>query len=235
MTYRHPRSASMTGETSPVKAPAASQNMSCAPSPTADPSKILDTSARLVKGGHTATSTLAGSALRVIAETRARASATVVCIFQLPTTNGVRAMSPIQQGRDTGEVLTLKKLQGRSPAGRNVGHAVREPHLLDGRGGIAPADNSYSFRLRHRFGNRPGPRAEGREFKHAHRPIPHHCSRAGNHRSIRRGGLGSDVHPHPPRGDGFGGDDARSRVFCEAVGDNHIIGQPEADAAFRRV
>src|SRR5574337_924108 len=74
-----------------------------------------------------------------------------------------------------------------------------------------------------------------REFKHAHRPVPHHRPRADDHCRIRRGGLGSDVHPHPPRGDGAGGDDTRSRVFCEAVSDNHIIRQSERDAASRRV
>src|SRR6266545_2081103 len=94
-TRRHPSSASIVGEISPVNAPWGSQWQFCAPSPTAEPPSTSATAASAVKGGHTTTSTPRGRLSPSRTDwASARASAKPPCIFQLPTTRGVRMTYP---------------------------------------------------------------------------------------------------------------------------------------------
>src|SRR5213594_1706266 len=94
-TRRHPSSASIVGEISPVNAPWGCQWQFCAPSPTAEPPSTSATAASAVKGGHTTTSTPRGRLSPSRTDwASARASAKPPCIFQLPTTRGVRMTYP---------------------------------------------------------------------------------------------------------------------------------------------
>src|SRR4030067_3744129 len=93
-------SATIGGETSPVYAPAFSQCMFWAPIPMSVPSSKADTASKAVKGGQSTFSTpLIACKPGTISETICLASVTVLYIFQLPATTGVRMVTPYPVGQ----------------------------------------------------------------------------------------------------------------------------------------
>jgi len=83
---------SINGEISPVYAPCSAQFMFCAPRPMRVPASASRAAASAVNGGHTTASTCSsGSGSARTATAKARVSAIVLCIFQLPTMSGLRA------------------------------------------------------------------------------------------------------------------------------------------------
>jgi hypothetical protein len=83
----------MGGLTSPVKAPFSSQNTFCAPTLSDDPASVCCAKAKNGNGGHTTFSTPATpSMLLRRAWHNSAAVRTVVCIFQLAATIGVRRL-----------------------------------------------------------------------------------------------------------------------------------------------
>src|SRR5512138_2212108 len=90
MTYLQ-NSLTIPGATSPVNAPFSSQYRFCAPTPIGEPSSSEATAGIARKGGHTTFSTFEIAPSRALmAETRSRASAAVLFIFQFPATSDVR-------------------------------------------------------------------------------------------------------------------------------------------------
>src|ERR1700752_123628 len=90
MTYLQ-NSFTMPGATSPVNAPFSSQYKFWAPRPIPEFSSNSYNAGIAMKGGHSTFSTLGISRnFAMIVETRSRASATVLFIFQFPATTGVR-------------------------------------------------------------------------------------------------------------------------------------------------
>src|SRR5439155_10418153 len=130
-TRRHPSSASIVGEISPVNAPWGCQWQFCAPSPTTEPPSTSATAASAVKGGHTTTSTPRGRLSPSRTDwASARASAKPPCIFQLPTTRGVRMTYP---------------RRGASPPFRSLPPGIVAP----AKPALEPRSCRTSFVLRH--------------------------------------------------------------------------------------
>src|SRR5215211_5665076 len=103
MTYWQ-NSFTMSGATSPVNAPFSSQCRFCAPRPIPDPARISAKAGIAMKGGHKTFSTFAISfSFACIVETSPRASATVLFIFQLPATSGVRILIYLLNTKGTKE------------------------------------------------------------------------------------------------------------------------------------
>ena len=97
ITYWH-RLRSISGDTSPVKAPASSKYMFWAPTMTGLPETACRTAASEMKGGQRMISTLLESgAPAATSEANAAASSSVVFIFQLPATMQ-RGMAYIPSG-----------------------------------------------------------------------------------------------------------------------------------------
>src|SRR5271157_348748 len=92
ITWVQPTSTSIPPEISPVYAPDASQNMSCAPRPTGEPSSTWSIRLKKTKGGQTATCTsVAVPRPDFTPSARAMAVSAVVGFnFQLPAINRVR-------------------------------------------------------------------------------------------------------------------------------------------------
>src|SRR5688572_7627488 len=90
MTYWQ-NSFTMPGETSPVNAPFSSQYKFCAPSPISEFLSNSYTAGMATNGGHNIFSTFEISCnFSLIVNTRSRASAAVLFIFQFPATTGIR-------------------------------------------------------------------------------------------------------------------------------------------------
>ena len=76
------------------------------------------------------------------------------------------------QDVDRRQLLALDELEERAAAGRNVGNAVLDAVLLDGRQRVAAARQRERLGARDGVGERAGALAELIEFEHAHRPVP---------------------------------------------------------------
>src|SRR5439155_4657807 len=176
-----PISTSMGAETSPVNAPLGRSCMFCAN--TATPRAASRAAASAVNGAQTATST--PSRGRTAAR-NSRASACVLCIFQLPAMSGMRvtrappcvlALEPASSGislerDDTGQLATLDELERRSAAGRDVIDAVLEPEPGQRGDAVAAAHDRRRAGARDGFGHRARARGEGLELEGAHRAVP---------------------------------------------------------------
>src|SRR6266567_4483023 len=177
-TRRHPSSASIVGEISPVNAPWGSQWQFWAPSPTAEPPSTSATAASAVKGGHTTTSTPRGRLSPSRTDwASARASAKPPCIFQLPTTSGVRmclSLLDVVEGGHPGELTALQELEEGAARRRDVPDPGRHPHPVNGRDRVATAHHGEGPALADglRHAERTG--SEGLLLEDPHRPVPDH-------------------------------------------------------------
>src|SRR5262245_57522345 len=83
--------------------------------------------------------------------------------------------SGVVQQIDALELLSLQHFQGCAAAGRDVGHLVGQAELLDGRGGVAAADDAGGAaggRVGDGLGDLARPDREGGPLKDAHGTVP---------------------------------------------------------------
>src|SRR5687767_313121 len=116
------------------------------------PSATPRTVESAVYGTHSPTSTpVIPSSSRTRSATKLRASAGVLCIFQLPAMYGLR--SDIVERLHSGQFLTLEQLERCTAACGEVGHLVRQSKLREGRRRVAAADDRGPLASRHRLGD----------------------------------------------------------------------------------
>src|SRR5262245_53092203 len=132
--------------------PVPSQWQFGAPSDTAEPATTSPTAESAVNGGHNKTSTPRGrfSPSRM-ASANSRASAIVPCIFQLPTTRGMRMGRPlalVERG-NARQHAPFEIFEKSAARGRDVPDARGDAGLLDGRDRVAASDHRESAALAH--------------------------------------------------------------------------------------
>src|SRR4051812_9121560 len=116
----------MGGETSPVYAPDGSWCMFWASTLISDSFNPSRAAVSAVNGGQIASSTPLPIGRRASSfRPKSRASAAVMCIFQLPAMYGRRASGVIQR-LHSGELLSLQQLERRAASGGEVRHAIRQ-------------------------------------------------------------------------------------------------------------
>src|SRR5919204_6754950 len=138
------------------------------------PSAASTAAARAVNGTQTPTSTSpAAPSTRPRTSSRyERASAAVLCIFQLPAMYGRRSCSGIVERLHSGQLLALQQLQGGAPARGEVRDAVGQAELGERRGAVPAADHRGSGRGRDGLGERARSGGERLELEGAHGSVP---------------------------------------------------------------
>src|SRR3954469_37821 len=112
--------------------------MFCASTFTSDPPSASTVADRAVNGTQSASSTPLPIGSRDSSRcTYERASAVVLCIFQLPAMYWRRDPSGVIQGLHSRQRLPLEQLQRRASAGRQVRDLVRVTELRQRRGRVA--------------------------------------------------------------------------------------------------
>ena len=102
--------------------------------------------------------------------TNASASATVLCIFQLPAISGVRGSSPATS--TPGSVLpSISSSDAPPPVDRWVTRSAR-PNGVQRGGAVAAADDGRARRAGDGLGDRARPGGERLELERAHRAVP---------------------------------------------------------------
>src|SRR6478609_1688270 len=115
-------------------------------------------------------------------------------IFQLAAKIGLRNMFLGVGVRDTGQSdfgqrchagqdFPFEEFEGRAAACGNEGHLVIETELVDGRDGVAAADDGDRVAGGHGLGNGAGALGEAFNFEHAHRAVPDDGFRLGDFRA----------------------------------------------------
>ena len=227
------------GEISPVKAPCSSQWQFWAPErhrgPRAAPRPPR---AATVKGGHTTTSTprVRRSPSRTVWAS-SRASACVPCIFQLPTTSGVRIRPRSSSAATPGQHAALEELEERAARGGHVADPVHHAGALHRRDRVPAADHRERAGVRDRPRHRRGARRERRLLEDAHRPVPDDGPGALEGGGELVDGRRADVEPHQIVRDLADGHRARRRAGVQPRRGHHVDGQPDgtprARARFR--
>src|SRR3954451_10995871 len=121
---------------------------------TSEPPKASTVAAKAVNGAHTASSTPFPIGSRDSSRcTYSRASAVVLCIFQLPAMYCRRDPSGVIESLHSGQLLPLEQLERRAAAGRQVRDIVGEPELGQRRRRVAAADDGRPARAGHGLGH----------------------------------------------------------------------------------
>src|SRR3954453_12917673 len=140
-----PRSRSMGGAISPVKAPSDAQCVFCAQTEMLVPPRMASACTSDVNGGHTATSTSSTVPSAATSSWQnASVSDAVLNIFQLPA----MSMSLLLWDReDAGKFLAFEQLERGAAPGRDPGDPVGEAELLDRAYRVAAADDGVGRRV----------------------------------------------------------------------------------------
>ena len=128
------------------------------------------------------------------------ASATVLCIFQLPAIRAALRRPALTLSASTPGSAALEQLERGTAAGRDVRELSARP-TGQGRGRVAAADDGRAGRRGHGLGDGGCPRRT-LVLEDAHRPVPEDGP-GGEHRLARRPRRvrGPDVERHPAVGD----------------------------------
>ena len=154
------------------------------------------TALRAVNGGQMTTSCWVAAIRGSSASTKAAASATVLCIFQLAAMYG-RAAQASRKRLHSRQLLSLQQLQRRSSSGREPVHLLSEAELVQRGDRVAAADHGRPGRRGDRLGDGAGAGGEGLQLEGAHRPVPEHGAGGGDRLGVGGGGARADVEPHP--------------------------------------
>ena len=128
----------------------------------------------------------------------ASASATVLCIFQLPAISGVRLML---EHLHSGQRLALDQLQRRAAAGREVGRRGRPGRTARSAAAESPPPTTVvPGASRDGLGDRARAGRERLELERAHRPVPEHGAGAGDLCGVALRRPRADVEAHPAVG-----------------------------------
>ena len=136
-----------------------------------------ETAARAVKGGHTRDADLREPRQPSrTAPASASASASVVCIFQLPATTGVRGTGTSaitrRPGRPRPAGSALQVLEERTAARREIADPLSNPGGLDGGHRVSAADDREGRSVRHHRGPARASRPRTGPARRPHRAVP---------------------------------------------------------------
>ncbi len=160
-----------------MNAPSGSWCMFCAYTSTREPRALSTIARRSVKGTQIATSTPSSADTRgSSAWMYSSACCSVLYIFQLPATSGVRPVkrtTPAPSSASSpGSVPSLDELQRRAAAGREVVDPLLEPHRASAAAESPPPDDRQARSERDRLGDRARAGRERLQLERAHRPVP---------------------------------------------------------------
>src|SRR5262249_53112711 len=144
----------------------------------------------------------------------------------------LEAMLFVGQRFHARQLLAFKKLQGRTAAGGDMSHLVRQPGLMHRSDGIPAAHDRDSAAVGgDGLGNLHGALDKRRNLKDAHRAVPDDGFRGGNLFRKRRYGLRNDIEAYlAVRNTQVSFDHLGLGRGINRFRDNVISGQQQADA-----
>src|SRR5208283_5088672 len=107
------------------------------------------------------------------------------------------SLSPIREGRDSGQFLSLQKLERGAASRRNKSHLSRKAEVFNRRHRISPSDDGLCTRCRQSFGYFSGAAGEIRHFKNPDWPIPENSLSLTDFDLVLRDSFSADVNPLP--------------------------------------
>src|SRR5208283_2786372 len=107
------------------------------------------------------------------------------------------SQSPIREGRDSGQFLSLQKLERGAAARRNKSHLSCKAEVLIRRHRISPSDDGLCIRCRQSFGHFSSAGGEIRNFKNPDWPVPENSLGLTDFDLVLRNSLSCDVNPLP--------------------------------------